>query len=57
MNLSGRVGQGIFAIFELKLVAGKDSLFRKTSFYEGGKYLNWKWEDLRRHIAAILEGK
>lgn len=53
-NLSGEIGEGLFAIFELKLVVGNGDLFEKTSFYEGGKYLNWKRTRLRRRISDIL---
>ena len=53
-TLSGGLGEGFFVIFELKRVVGSDSLFGKTSFYEAGKYLNWKRVDLRQHIDAIL---
>ena len=35
-NLAGGLGEGYFAIFELKLVMGSDTLFGKTSFYEDG---------------------
>ena len=53
-NLSGGLGQGLFVVFELNLVVGTDSLFEKTSFYEAGKYLNWKRANLRQHISDIL---
>jgi hypothetical protein len=56
-TLSGRLGDGYFAIFELKLVQQQEELFLKTSFYEGGKYLKKKRGDLRKHVADILVGK
>jgi hypothetical protein len=56
-TLSGAVGEGRFAFYELKLIADNDPLFRITSFYKNGRYVRTTHAKLRTMISLLLEGK
>jgi hypothetical protein len=56
-TLSGSVGEGRFAFFELKLILETDALFRITSFYKDGRYIRTTREKMRTRVSNLLEGK
>ncbi len=54
-TLSGSLGDGYWASFELKLIYQRAELLIITSFYQGGNYLKMKRDALKRHLADILK--
>lgn len=56
-KLSGSIGEGRFAFFELKIILETDSLFRIASFYKDGQYIRTTREMMRTLVSKLLEGK
>ncbi len=52
-QLTGRLGDGYFAVRELAFVLADDNVFRKTSWYEHGRYLRMAGERLRAYLRNL----
>ena len=52
-RLTGRLGDGFFAVREFAFVLTEDDLFRKTSWYQDRCYLRLPRERLRQHLRGL----
>jgi hypothetical protein len=52
-RLTGRLGDGFFVVRELAFVLAEDDLFRKTSWYQDGRYLRMARGPLRNYLQSL----
>ncbi len=52
-GLTGRLGDGFFAVRELAFVLTNDDLFRKTSWYQDGRHLRMARVQLRDYLHGL----
>jgi hypothetical protein len=54
-KLTGEHGDGYFAFFELDLLLRTTRLLNRTRFFENGRPLPWKGQELIRYLRSLFE--